>query len=959
MHKFFSSFGLRISAVCAVVLGAGLLHPPAVSAQGDIVLYASDATLISGAWTRASSSSGAGGQKMTTADAGWSSTSAAQPAPAHFFDVRFDAPAGTTYQIWLRLRAAADSKWNDSVWVQFDDAVDAGGSPLWRTGSSSALLINLEDCVGCGVSGWGWQDNASWTGQVARVRFAAAGTHTLRVQLREDGVDVDQIVLSPASWFSSPPGAPRDDATIVPKPGAGPQLSFVRQPYLQQVTAAGAVVVWATREGGPASVQYQRAGGTGATAAATSRLVPASITGLGYDYYQHEAVLSGLTAAATYRYQTQVGGIASGTTDSFTTAPPAGAGVARFIAFGDSGVGSTPQRQLAAAMTADTFDFALHTGDVAYGVPGGTGAGGYPQLQAWFFDIYRDWLRSRPVFPSIGNHDNEAAAAAPYRDVFVLPANGGNVPFPDHAERYYSFDYGPAHVVVLDTELAFQDPVRRQEQLSWLTDDLARTPQPWKIAVFHRSPYSAGGEHGSDLQVRAELAPIFESYGVALVLSGHEHDYERTVPWRESSGGSPVTYVVTGGGGAPLYPAGVAPFTAFSRSAHHYLRGTVSTCTIDLEAVGLDGGVFDSARLDRCATPPPAATPFGGTPARVPGIVEAENFDEGGPGIAYRDTTAGNSGAQYRGTDVDIEASTDAGGGFNVGWMAAGDWLAYTIDVTESGSFTIDARVASRGAGGTFHLEVDGVDVSGALTIPETGGWQNWQWISKAGVSLAAGRRTLRIVVDANGPGGVFGNINYLKVAAPAQPPAAAPEIVLYAADITTMAGSWSRVGDASAAAGAKLTTPDNGWASTSAPLASPADYFEVTFDAPAGTPYRLWLRLQATGDTKSSESVWVQFSDARSSSGAAVYGLGTTQGLLVNLENCSACGVSGWGWQNRAYWLADTGELRFASGGSHTMRVQVREDGVQLDQIVLSPSEFLAASPGGLKNDTRIVAKP
>src|SRR5207247_2335361 len=89
------------------------------------------------------------------------------------------------------------------------------------------------------------------------------------------------------------------------------------------------------------------------------------------------------------------------------------------------------------------------------------------------------------------------------------------------------------------------------------------------------------------------------------------------------------------------------------------------------------------------------------------------------------------------------------------------------------------------------------------------------------------------------------------------------------------------------------------------------------------------------------------------------VYRTGTTAGLLVNLENCFSCGISGWGWQNHAYWLTDTGEVWFAQGGLHTIRVQVREDGVMLDQIVLSPATYLVNPPGPVTNDTTIVPKP
>jgi len=82
--------------------------------------------------------------------------------------------------------------------------------------------------------------------------------------------------------------------------------------------------------------------------------------------------------------------------------------------------------------------------------------------------------------------------------------------------------------------------------------------------------------------------------------------------------------------------------------------------------------------------------------------VQAGNFDNGAAGVAYRDTTTGNSGGAYRATDVDLEASTDTGGGYNVGWVSPGEWLTYAVNVASAGTYTIEVRVASPGAGGTF-----------------------------------------------------------------------------------------------------------------------------------------------------------------------------------------------------------------------------------------------------------------
>ena len=143
--------------------------------------------------------------------------------------------------------------------------------------------------------------------------------------------------------------------------------------------------------------------------------------------------------------------------------------------------------------------------------------------------------------------------------------------------------------------------------------------------------------------------------------------------------------------------------------------------------------------------------------------IQAESYDAGGEGVGYHDTTAGNTGGQYRTDGVDIEVTTDTGGGYNVGWIAATEWLKYTVSVPAAGSSTLRARVAANGAGGTFHVEVGGVNVTGPLTIPNTGGWQAWRDVT-ATVTLAAGSQPMRVVFDSAGPTGVVGNLNYIRL---------------------------------------------------------------------------------------------------------------------------------------------------------------------------------------------------
>src|SRR5205814_7338640 len=105
----------------------------------------------------------------------------------------------------------------------------------------------------------------------------------------------------------------------------------------------------------------------------------------------------------------------------------------------------------------------------------------------------------------------------------------------------------------------------------------------------------------------------------------------------------------------------------------------------------------------------------GGAPTTVPGIVQAEDFDPGGERVAYHDVTPGNQGGAYRtGEDVDIEATTDVGGGYNVGWIRASEWMHYTVNVTTTAVYDFLFRVAAESQGGTFHVEVDGTDVTGS-----------------------------------------------------------------------------------------------------------------------------------------------------------------------------------------------------------------------------------------------------
>jgi HKD family nuclease len=189
-------------------------------------------------------------------------------------------------------------------------------------------------------------------------------------------------------------------------------------------------------------------------------------------------------------------------------------------------------------------------------------------------------------------------------------------------------------------------------------------------------------------------------------------------------------------------------------------------------------------------------------------------------------------------------------------------------------------------------------------------------------------------------------------------PPPSSGEVVMYASHAKAV-GNWFVTSDSTAAGGSRLHNPDAGAAKISTALASPVDYFELTFTAQAGVPYHLWIRGKADANSWANDSVHVQFNDSVDQNANAVYRIGTTGSTVMNLEDCSGCGESGWGWQDNGYGANVMGpHIYFGTSGTHTVRIQVREDGLSIDEVMLSPSSFLSSSPGLLKNDTNTYAQ-
>jgi hypothetical protein len=184
----------------------------------------------------------------------------------------------------------------------------------------------------------------------------------------------------------------------------------------------------------------------------------------------------------------------------------------------------------------------------------------------------------------------------------------------------------------------------------------------------------------------------------------------------------------------------------------HIALGTVADK--DARYVSVD---FD---MDQPGTPqpPPPQDPYGGSPHAIPGIIQAEDYDQGGEGVAYHDSDVGNSGGSYRPAEgVDVKATTDGGGGYVVGWVESGEWLEYTVDVAQAGTYLLEIRVGSAESGGVCHLEFEGVDKTGGIACPNTGSWDAYQTVSVDNVDLDTGRQVMRLSFD----GGAM-DVNYL-----------------------------------------------------------------------------------------------------------------------------------------------------------------------------------------------------
>jgi 3',5'-cyclic AMP phosphodiesterase CpdA len=275
--------------------------------------------------------------------------------------------------------------------------------------------------------------------------------------------------------------------------------------------------------------------------------------------------LTDLKPGTTYHYD--VGGADAGR-GSFKTAP-AGPADFKFVVYGDTRTRHEMHQRVVDAIVKTDPDFVIHTGDL---VSNGTDAALWPR----FFAIEKELLRKAPIYTVLGNHERNTPQFYDFFDVKT---------------PYFSFDWGNVHFILLDTDLGNM-PGRDAfwaEQTKWLEADLKGSGKAaMRIVVFHHPPFTAVKKRQEEGKQVRELVPLFEQYKVAAVFAGHDHNYQHHLK-------NGIHYIVTGGGGAPLYPVDgpIPDVTQKVLSTEHYVQVKVTGNTARIEAIGLDGSLID------------------------------------------------------------------------------------------------------------------------------------------------------------------------------------------------------------------------------------------------------------------------------------------------------------------------------------------------------------------------------
>jgi hypothetical protein len=345
---------------------------------------------------------------------------------------------------------------------------------------------------------------------------------------------------------------------------------FRKSPYLifngnnTQMT-----VLWQTTVGGTSEISWgldtSFNGGT------------QSVSEIGPDHiFRH--LLTGLTPGQKYHYRVVLSDTTA--TGLFVAAPAENDPTALFL-YGDSRSNTAEHARVAAEMVSyysvnpALHGIALHTGDLVTD-------GEDPQY--WDDDLFSPsypdlsrFLSEVPLQATMGNHEGDGVLFSTF---FPYPFAGG---------RYWSFDYGVIHTIVVDQYTP--EGGISSEELAWLAADLAATTKPWKIILLHEPGWSAG-PHPNNVGVQLDIQPLAKQFG-AIVVGGHNHYYARAMV-------DGVIHITTGGGGAGLYtPVLPSPYVAFAERTYHFCSIEATAGILQFKAVRTDGSYIETFTLTR------------------------------------------------------------------------------------------------------------------------------------------------------------------------------------------------------------------------------------------------------------------------------------------------------------------------------------------------------------------------
>lgn len=388
------------------------------------------------------------------------------------------------------------------------------GIEVWRDNMPSGNINYLT----AAASAIAWPNETTWHPLVLSPLYLLPGTNVIAVEIHQSGTTSSDLSFNLKLEGNT----------------ATQNIVLERGPYLQTATANSIIIKWRTDIATDSKIRY------GTTLGNLNQLATDP-----YLKTDHEVHITGLNPATIYYYtiETNSSILMDEAADMYFKTSPATGTIApyRFWVIGDAGMGNNDQRAVRDGFinynNHQHIDGWIMLGDNAYG--NGTNDGNQTCYQTGVFqNMYENVLKNTVLWPAPGNHDYNNhipfSPAPAYYDIFTLPANAEAGGIPSGTEKYYSYNYGNIHFIVLDSY--DESRAANGAMAQWLQNDLANNTMMWTVAYWHHPPYTKGN-HDSDnsnmlngelVEMRENILPIIEAGGVDLVLNGHSHCYERS-----------------------------------------------------------------------------------------------------------------------------------------------------------------------------------------------------------------------------------------------------------------------------------------------------------------------------------------------------------------------------------------------------------------------------------------------